>query len=700
MRNILFNIVLSACLNYSLNAQVSANFSDPLQAAQNLVGNNGDIEIVNAVYFGGAEWDGTPFNLGLFSNGQNFIGFNEGVILSTGSVKVAECLNQAGQPAPCGPQFWRTEGATGSGLFDPDLFLASPGTQFDPAIFEITFKALTEKITFEFVFASEEYNEFVNTGYNDAFGFFLSGPGLMGVYSNNGINLAKVPNTGGDPININNINLNNSSQYYINNNCYALANDPVACNFPLFSYDGFTTILKAESRGLICGEIYKLKLVISNIQDNQVGSAVFLKNGSLSGGLGAGPATAEPDLLCEGSLINLSCPGSANYSYTWFAEGTGQQIGTGQNISHMAAINELPYYVLVQSPDLCPEGIKFYTDITVHTPFNNPPYTLGIDNTGEFIYYATGTALVGQPFSFEIFSYDDLNENVTISYSGVPNNLNQIIENNYTTFGQNHQSLKISGALTQGEYPFTVTFTDNNFCGSLYSTYKFKIIVVCPGCPVDIYYEKRGGANPPLPSATNAVQFIKAGRSVDPNQQDGPVIVNSSQNISFIAGTAIYLEDGFSTESGAYFLAQIEHSSCIDDCSPENCCRDAFTGFTVTNIPNILTPNGDGVNDVWFVADENNPLCAFNIMGFELDIYKGENAWGNNVLSMHENSDYCCAFTSPGPGQPGYSSIYWNGRVQNTGSQVIDGVYVYTLKLIGCHGVEKWYSGQITVVGN
>ena len=65
----------------------------------------------------------------------------------------------------------------------------------DAAIIEFDFIPNDDTLNFGFVFASNEYPNFVNTAYNDAFGLFLSGPGINGPYTNNAINLGVVPNS-------------------------------------------------------------------------------------------------------------------------------------------------------------------------------------------------------------------------------------------------------------------------------------------------------------------------------------------------------------------------------------------------------------------------------------------------------------------------------------------------------------------------
>lgn len=59
---------------------------------------------------------------------------------------------------------------------------------------EFDFTTTGGNLFFSFVFASEEYNEYVNSSFNDVFGFFV-----------NGVNIALVPGTS-TPVAINSVN--------------------------------------------------------------------------------------------------------------------------------------------------------------------------------------------------------------------------------------------------------------------------------------------------------------------------------------------------------------------------------------------------------------------------------------------------------------------------------------------------------------
>ncbi len=204
----------------------------------------------NIVYTGHAE------SIGYFSNGIPGLDFEEGVILSSGYVTDAE-----------GPN---TSGSTGEDMLmsgDSDLNNIALGTTQDAAVLEFDFVPASDVIEFEYVFGSDEYLEWANSSYNDAFGFFVSG-GPEG-YTNE--NIALIPGTS-TPVTINNINDVNNPSYYVDNE-----------TSPNIEYDGMTVTLIATVPVTAC-ETYHIKLAVADVGDASYDSAVFLKANSFTSG--------------------------------------------------------------------------------------------------------------------------------------------------------------------------------------------------------------------------------------------------------------------------------------------------------------------------------------------------------------------------------------------------------------------------------
>ena len=144
---------------------------------------------------------GLTQGIGYFDGTNSNIGFDEGVILSSGGIGLV------------------TEGfAGGSGISgDSDLELALNQINLfwdvnNVTILEFDFVAESESVTFNYVFSSVEYTGYTCSVFNDIFGFFLSGPGINGIYSNDAVNLALEadPNNPGQftdtPVAVNTIN--------------------------------------------------------------------------------------------------------------------------------------------------------------------------------------------------------------------------------------------------------------------------------------------------------------------------------------------------------------------------------------------------------------------------------------------------------------------------------------------------------------
>jgi hypothetical protein len=121
---------------------------------------------------------------------------------------------------------------------------------------------------FNFVFGSEEYNEWV-TSFNDVFAFFLDGSDPIN-------NVALIPGTN-TPVSIDNVNNNVNAAYY-NDNDYGDFKDTGTTPFP-FEYDGFTDVITVSMLNLDSGT-HHLELSIADAVDMALDSGVFIQGES------------------------------------------------------------------------------------------------------------------------------------------------------------------------------------------------------------------------------------------------------------------------------------------------------------------------------------------------------------------------------------------------------------------------------------
>lgn len=218
----------------------------------------------------------------------------KGVYFSTGSVVADLTKNTYGAT--------NSEPANGVLYSDPDLLQIDSGAKHDVVSYEfsITLANNVTGVNIAYQFGSEEYPNYVGSIYNDAFGFFIKGPGIIGSE-----NLAKLPNGKGTSINTVNAGVRgqesqnafspsydgSQSAIYINNGhstntynsdgvTYYYSNqEPQPGPFPVnVQHNGLTKLINYSIRNLQAGGTYTFKIIIADSNDGIMDSGVFVKD--------------------------------------------------------------------------------------------------------------------------------------------------------------------------------------------------------------------------------------------------------------------------------------------------------------------------------------------------------------------------------------------------------------------------------------
>ncbi|MFT5661011.1 MAG: hypothetical protein ACI9TV_001655, partial [Sulfurimonas sp.] len=214
---------------------------------------------------------------GIFSNGTDIgLEIDEGILLTCMSVDESFTTNDSGGKS-----------ITASGTYnDADLLAIDNRAFYNPIIFEfdVTLDENTRLLLIDYQFASEEYNEYVGSQFNDSFGFFISGGDLNQTY-----NIARVVDSqtfvtvddisNFPPVTVNNVNdgtlgvFDDSTPEDLTNAAFFIDNTGGAITV---EYDGLTHTLHAALDNLTPGVTYHFKMALADTADSAWDTGVFV----------------------------------------------------------------------------------------------------------------------------------------------------------------------------------------------------------------------------------------------------------------------------------------------------------------------------------------------------------------------------------------------------------------------------------------
>ena len=715
-----------------LQAQIVIDQSlTPEQLVQNVLLGSG-VQVSN-ITFNGLPGSTLTEQAGSFNGVNCNVGIENGILLATGSVMNAEGPNDAGAST------------TGGGMFgqsDPDLVaIGSNATINDAAVLEFDFIPIGDSIQFDFVFGSDEYLEFVNSSFNDVFGFFLSGPGINGPYSNNSINIALIPGTT-QAIAINNVNDVSYPEFYVNNGDGFTA--PFSTDPTYVQYDGMTVRLTARA-AVTCGEVHHIKIAVGDAGDTAYDSVVFLEGGSFTSApfvpdLQPGPGIVGTNTILEScfavdflfsrvgdstfaATVNIEVSGTAvpgvDYSPPFPTQLNFAPFQTTIPFSLSAPIDaddvetidvtmisespcaadslEITFHFFIDEPEPliaigdafmidCGESVQlaptisggygaynllwtptgetadsiYYTPTTVSDVYVQVTDTCGGQTTGFFAVELSPPP----PITASLAGPDPLIEGC--------DNANLVITRPSGTSGDLLVSVGHLGtAQSGGDYPFPepmvipggsntvnaeiVPTEDNTDEGSESLTIAVSYSNACQQVVSDTVSTTIVDS-PVLQLTTEELLIIPCGADSIPLTADATGGVDPLQ-ISWSNGYIGPLSYASNTVDGTYQV------SVIDDCGHTASVNVIVDPQCAIIVPNVISPNGDGENDVFFIQGILASRSTVRIF----------NRWGQVV---YEKQNYQNDWRAPG---------------------LPDGTYFYEVKV---DRENDPYTGHVTVLSN
>lgn len=614
----IFLILLSVQFGFAQYISVDESYTAE-ELVEDVLFSNSCASVSNVSVSGGNFGTGEK-SWGYFNAVGTSFDFEDGIILSTG-----KAVNGIGPNSSLSDD----DGINWNG--DSDLNDAlGISNSLNATVLEFDFIPLGDKISFDYIFSSEEYHSTAPCQYSDGFAFLLKEVG-SGTYEN----LAVIPGTTipvkvttVHPIIIDGCDAENPEYF----GSYNPTSHPT-------NYNGQTVILKAEA-DVTPGNTYHIKLVIADEGNYRYDSAIFLKGGSFSSvdGLGDNRTLQNDNPVCYDENFNLDATTTGVTGYQWYFNNTPLTGETNPILSFSPPYNPTIMngtYSVRLDFGICSEWMDVDVDFTETLVINKAEFAKCDDDLNQN----------GDSY----FTPSDLNTIKSQLFVSLPSNYTlQLFENigditpisipyhNSTPYNQT-----IYGIITNIDCydPIPIEITINVFEDEI----EDQFYSICSGTTITLeadegydYIWSTGETN------TSSIEVNDAGTYIVELIQTNEcsynktftvvtseiavienIIINdftdsnSAQIIVSGNGDYEYSLDGINYQNSSIFtnLEEGEYTIFVND---KNGCGVASKNFLILDFPKFFTPNGDGYNDTWNIKNlEKRGLQASKIYIFD-----------------------------------------------------------------------------------
>ena len=617
MKKITFILfIFSFTVSFSQNITVNETFT-PQQLVQDILVNSGCVTVSNFSASGGNFGTG-ELSYGYFNANGSIFPFQEGILLTTGK------LNSV-----VGPNSNFSDDGNGtSWIGDSDLNTAlGLSNTFNASVLEFDFVPNANNISFEYIFASEQYLLNPSSGqcnFTDGFAFLLKEASAT-TYQN----LALIPNTA-TPVRVNTVRGSGTICPPANEAYFDAFNTG---SYPT-TYDGQTKVLTAQSV-VTPGTSYHIKIVIADEGNGRFDSGIFLRAGSFISekDLGINRLIANGNPLCNNETLTLNATQASATSYQWFQNGN-LIIGENNPTYTISSAGNYSVKININASCTLTGSIEIeYAPNLIIADNNFEICDTNIDGLAPFDLATIQTQIFSNlPTNFTVGLFDSTTSTTPLpsSYTNTTP-FQQIIYARITTIQNCYGNIPI----TLNVNIFPETFNDENIgiCNNTatnisapngFSSYSWNTNPIQTSQNITL-----SNAGTYIVTITNAAGCTKTKTFTVVNSEIATItnIDVTDFNEALIATISVtgngnyeYSLDGITYQDNPVFNLSDsgEYTIYVND---KNNCGVVFETFYALHYPKFFTPNGDNYNDTWQIKNldkkglENSIIYIFDRFG-------------------------------------------------------------------------------------